>query len=131
MFTHNYYIVKLLETIFFFLFLACYLFTILINPGIPNREHFRDIFDKKISNENRNNFMSCNICNITFPRNFNISHCSTCGVCVIKQDHHCPWTGKCIGKNNVISFYCFLWTLLGFICMNIISLITFIINLEE
>ena len=23
-------------------------------------------------------------------------------------DHHCPWTGKCIGKNNLKAFHSFL-----------------------
>ena len=25
-------------------------------------------------------------------------------------DHHCPWTGKCIGKRNLWMFYAFLVT---------------------
>jgi len=24
------------------------------------------------------------------------------------MDHHCPWTGKCIGKRNITFFYAFL-----------------------
>ena len=39
------------------------------------------------------------------PRSF---HCSTCGVCVEAQDHHCPWMGTCVGKRNLKYFLAFL-----------------------
>ena len=43
-----------------------------------------------------------------------ISHCYDCDICVKELDHHCPWTGKCIGKNNLKSFYVFIYSLLTF-----------------
>ena len=39
-------------------------------------------------------------------------HCQECRVCVQDCDHHCPWTGKCIGKNNVKCFYAWLLLLI-------------------
>jgi hypothetical protein len=36
-------------------------------------------------------------------------HCVYCDVCIEGYDHHCPWTSKCIGKNNLIRFYLFVF----------------------
>jgi hypothetical protein len=48
----------------------------------------------------------CVFCKIARPPK--TQHCYSCDVCVENLDHHCPWTGKCIGKNNIHSFYFFL-----------------------
>ena len=42
----------------------------------------------------------------------NTGHCFDCNVCVEGYDHHCPWTGKCIGKKNLPFFYIFLMSIL-------------------
>lgn len=34
-------------------------------------------------------------------------HCDDCDVCVAEYDHHCPWMGKCIGKQNMRAFKLF------------------------
>jgi len=36
-----------------------------------------------------------------------VSHCSTCGKCIYKLDHHCIWTQTCIGYCNQRPFYLF------------------------
>mmetsp|Transcript_101021 Transcript_101021/g.204936 ORF Transcript_101021/g.204936 Transcript_101021/m.204936 type:complete len:178 (+) Transcript_101021:83-616(+) len=48
----------------------------------------------------------CDKCNIMQPRG--CSHCEFCQVCVEGFDHHCPWMGKCIGKDNLCAFYTFI-----------------------
>lgn len=48
----------------------------------------------------------CEICRVKFRKN--VSHCGDCGVCIEEIDHHCPWTGKCVAKNNLCTFYIFL-----------------------
>lgn len=35
-------------------------------------------------------------------------HCDSCDVCIRGYDHHCPWTGKCIGRGNLMPFNLFL-----------------------
>lgn len=34
----------------------------------------------------------------------NSRHCHQCDVCIIQRDHHCHFTGKCIGQNNLPYF---------------------------
>ena len=49
----------------------------------------------------------CKYCNEIKP--LRTHHCSLCGVCVIKMDHHCPWINNCIGQNNQRYFLLFLF----------------------
>jgi len=35
-------------------------------------------------------------------------HCSVCGKCVLRYDHHCPWTNSCISYGNYKYFVLFL-----------------------
>jgi len=41
------------------------------------------------------------------PRLF-FRHCKVCGTCTAYMDHHCPFTGNCVGAGNFIYFYLFL-----------------------
>ncbi|KAI0313596.1 DHHC palmitoyltransferase-domain-containing protein [Amylostereum chailletii] len=49
----------------------------------------------------------CRIC--WGPKPERTHHCSVCGRCVLKMDHHCPWMGaKCVGYRTYPSFLHFL-----------------------
>ena len=39
-------------------------------------------------------------------------HCDDCDVCILGYDHHCPFTGKCIGQGNMLCFQAFLGSIL-------------------
>ena len=86
---------------FFFVFLILFFFDkcALINPGI--------VQNKKRDNEN---IGYCSICEVYFNPENKVEHCSMCDVCVEKMDHHCVWIGKCVAKNNRLSFYLMIFS---------------------
>ena len=88
-----------------------YAWTVLREPGFPNRDlkKFQKDFIAQLINTKSKMF--CHECKI-IKVDPNTVHCSICGVCVEGYDHHCPWTSKCIGRANKLTFYCFYGSLI-------------------
>lgn len=53
----------------------------------------------------------CEKCNLIKPDRCH--HCSICGVCVLRMDHHCPWINNCVSFTNYKFFVLFLGYTLG------------------
>lgn len=51
-------------------------------------------------------------------------HCYTCGVCVLKMDHHCPWLGLCVGSRNYSLYLLYVLSMevtAGLICGQVLA----------
>ncbi|MDR3549697.1 MAG: hypothetical protein P4M11_15735, partial [Candidatus Pacebacteria bacterium] len=88
---------------------AAYTLTALLNPGMPSRDlskYKQDYIDKLIAEKS---FAYCRKCKVVRDLNKTTQHCTDCDICVEGFDHHCPWTGKCIGSGNTVCFHLFLF----------------------
>lgn len=95
------YILIILGYTSYLYYIITYTTTFLINPGYPQKYLSEEI---KLNT----NLRYCNHCKIYYEPNKKVVHCYDCNICVEGYDHHCPWTGKCIGKGNITYFYLFL-----------------------
>ena len=68
----------------------------------------------------------CSTCHIF--RGPGVSHCKKCDNCVENFDHHCPWLGNCIGKNNYYYFFIFLIFVNVFVISNLFISIVLMIK---
>jgi hypothetical protein len=127
---YNYLVIRIITTMLYILYITAYLTVFLGSPGIPGKEYYKDTF-KFEKEEDKVNYQKCSNCNIIIPKSFRVVHCQKCQVCIINQDHHCPWTGKCIGQRNIIFFYIFLTFLLCYMFMSFITFISFLIKWQE
>ena len=88
--------------------LLCFLLAMLINPGYIEKEPNLEFMELLETFEANSLCPFCEIIRIPKSR-----HCNICNKCVLRFDHHCPWIGKCVGKNNLCAFYTFLFMTFG------------------
>ena len=109
---------KYLIHLLFALYLFSYLFSFLINPGIPERKYYNSK-----NKQSDNNYKKCKKCNILVPIEFGIGHCIDCDICIKKHDHHCSWIGKCIGEGNYFAFHLYICSFFLFLIILILSIV--------
>ena len=90
---------KLFGSINFWLAFISYVYTSIINPGYPRNTLGRTFGIPK------NDYYFCDHCKFYLKKSSYGTHCDFCDICIEDYDHHCAWTGHCIGKNNKISFF--------------------------
>ena len=93
--------------------LIAYLHTALKDPGIVLSEYESDLEE-----DTTGSTTLCRKC-LVFRDN-TVEHCEDCDVCLKDLDHHCIFTGKCIAKGNICSFYLMLASIFGFFAFAIL-----------
>ena len=86
----------------FWIYFISYTHCSLFNPGYPKNDWGRNF------GYPRSDYYLCNLCGFYLKKSKYAHHCLDCDICIENYDHHCPWTGHCIGKNNIYSFYPFI-----------------------
>ncbi len=94
----------------FFMISSAYM--ILMNPGIPSASYIKMVYrvrHNEVMNDSTspNHYKWCSKCGIYTLKKDKVDHCSECNVCVFDYDHHCNFSGKCVGRYTYIMFYCF------------------------
>ena len=97
-----------------------------MNPGTPTKEYFLENYD--ISKSDLKNYEICKKCKIIMDLDKGTGHCEDCDICITGYDHHCPWTSKCIGKNNKILFKIFTCSLFLHIVYMIFAVFSLLFN---
>ena len=134
--THSHFfkvfIIVVITILFFMTILLC-VTVIFTNPGIFPRNHFdishmvkfesektqsKRIVKTYVLNGRQYRMKFCRTCLIYRP--LGCSHCKVCDKCIERYDHHCPWVGNCIGRNNYHLFFYFIMCFDVFVTVNLI-----------
>lgn len=102
----NYYVNFFFTITMYLMWLWCWIVTISGDPGrtiddLRDRGLLTRILNGDIPNSLRN-IPTCPECNLPRPRR--AYHCTDCGYCHLRFDHHCIFTGDCIADKNFKAF---------------------------
>lgn len=114
------YPIRIIGDILFWTFFISYTGTSVINPGYPKNTI------KRALGIPRNLYYFCEHCKFYLNKNSYASHCYDCNICIEKYDHHCIWTGHCIGKYNLYLFYIFT---LSIFCLGIYFILVLFLSI--
>ena len=94
--------IRNIGALIYFLFEIFLVLTTISDPGVVTKQYYLENYqpDKTVIK----NFRICSKCNIVMDLDKGTEHCVECGICVMNNDHHCPWTSKCVGKGNIFYF---------------------------
>ena len=98
------------EVALYLINMTALLLTSFTDPGIIPRYHTSSMLSDVYSEIKGTEINFCSICHIFRPNR--AKHCRHCDVCIDVFDHHCPWTGTCIGIRNYKYFMAFVFTVL-------------------
>lgn len=94
-----------------------------IKDELHQRESVISLHQNLSETTEKKNLRFCSYCKISQP--YRTKHCRDCEKCVSLYDHHCPWIGGCVGQNNRIYFFWYvflqcieLWIALYYVISN-------------
>ncbi|NXC46866.1 ZDHC4 palmitoyltransferase, partial [Penelope pileata] len=107
--------------------IGCFILCSRANPGIITKSNHASLM--KIYAYDGVLFQKgtmCPTCHMEKPARS--KHCSACGICVHRFDHHCVWVNNCIGAFNAKYFFLYLSTLTAMAAMIAIITAAFLIH---
>ena len=97
---------KIIGILLYLTFFVSFTLTCIKDPGIITPNYYLENY--KIEKMKLTNYRICSICNAIQDKDKGVEHCIDCDVCIIGNDHHCPWSSKCIGYKNLGVFRYFI-----------------------
>lgn len=103
----SYYLVTIYSNLLYLLAITSYFKSIFFNFFLAVLTDPCSVPRDAVPYYNEDKVQVCRKCPLQY-KPIRAHHCSICGRCVVKMDHHCPWVNNCIGLKNQKFFTLFL-----------------------